>query len=171
MTELNWTEVFIENEILKKYVQRKNQNQDEEIETEVQMLLDDFQEACVLNQMQTLRTLPWNGKAIRTEWKGKDHMVSESQRADSVDPEATITWPLQGQPHRHETCVVVRSHPVRRPHTAFIAWEPGKLRSMNQGQLDLTLDGHEFEQTLRENEGQGSLARCSPWGHKESNTT
>ena len=49
MTELNWTEVFIENEILKKYVQRKNQNQDEEIETEVQMLLDDFQEACVLN--------------------------------------------------------------------------------------------------------------------------
>ena len=29
------------------------------------------------------------------------------------------------------------------------------------------LDGHEFEQTLRDNEGQGSLVRCSPWGCKE----
>ena len=33
------------------------------------------------------------------------------------------------------------------------------------------LNGHEFEQTQRDNEGQGSLACCSPWGHKESDTT
>ena len=33
------------------------------------------------------------------------------------------------------------------------------------------LNGHEFGQTLRENEGQGRLACCSPWGHKESDTT
>ena len=33
------------------------------------------------------------------------------------------------------------------------------------------LDGHEFEQTLGDNEGQGSLACCSQWGHKESDTT
>ena len=33
------------------------------------------------------------------------------------------------------------------------------------------LDGHEFEQALRDGEGQGSLACCSPWGHKESDTT
>ena len=26
--------------------------------------------------------------------------------------------------------------------------------------------GHEFEQTLGDSEGQGSLACCSPWGHK-----
>ena len=32
------------------------------------------------------------------------------------------------------------------------------------------LKGHEFEQTLRVGEGQGSLA-CSPWGHKQSDTT
>ena len=31
--------------------------------------------------------------------------------------------------------------------------------------------GHEFEQTLGNSEGQGSLACCSPWGHKESDTT
>ena len=33
------------------------------------------------------------------------------------------------------------------------------------------LNGHEFEQTLGDSEGQGSLACCSPWGHKESDTT
>jgi len=33
------------------------------------------------------------------------------------------------------------------------------------------LSGHEFEQTQGENEGQRSLAGCSPWGQKESHTT
>ena len=33
------------------------------------------------------------------------------------------------------------------------------------------LDGHEFEQVLGVGEGQGSLAHCSQWGHKESDTT
>ena len=32
------------------------------------------------------------------------------------------------------------------------------------------LNGHEFEQTLGESEGQGSLAWCSPWGPQESGT-
>ena len=29
------------------------------------------------------------------------------------------------------------------------------------------LNGHEIEQTLGDSEGPGSLACCSPWGHKE----
>ena len=33
------------------------------------------------------------------------------------------------------------------------------------------LNGHEFEQILGDSEGQGSLACCRPWGHKESDTT
>ena len=33
------------------------------------------------------------------------------------------------------------------------------------------LDGHELEQALGDSEGQGSLACCSPWGRKESDTT
>ena len=28
-------------------------------------------------------------------------------------------------------------------------------------------DGHEFEQALGVGDGQGRLACCSPWGHKE----
>ena len=33
------------------------------------------------------------------------------------------------------------------------------------------LHGHEFDQALGGGEGQGSLACCSPWGHKELDTT
>ena len=33
------------------------------------------------------------------------------------------------------------------------------------------LDGHESEHTLGDSEGQEVLVCCSPWGHKESDTT
>ena len=33
------------------------------------------------------------------------------------------------------------------------------------------LGRHEFEQAPGDGEGQGGLACCSPWGHKESNMT
>ena len=33
------------------------------------------------------------------------------------------------------------------------------------------LDGHEFGWTPRVGDGQGGLACCSPWGHKESDST
>ena len=33
------------------------------------------------------------------------------------------------------------------------------------------LNGHEFNQALGDSEGQGSVARCRPWGRKESDMT
>ena len=33
------------------------------------------------------------------------------------------------------------------------------------------LNRHDFQQSSEDNEGQGSLACCSPWGHKELDTT
>ena len=33
------------------------------------------------------------------------------------------------------------------------------------------LDGRDFEQAPGVSDGQRSLMRCSPWGHKESNVT
>ena len=33
------------------------------------------------------------------------------------------------------------------------------------------LNGHAFEQTLGDSEGQGRLVSCSPWSHKEPDTT
>ena len=32
------------------------------------------------------------------------------------------------------------------------------------------LNGHEFEQSRGDGEGQGNLVCCSPWGRKESDT-
>ena len=32
------------------------------------------------------------------------------------------------------------------------------------------LNGHDFELSLGGSGGQRSLSRCSPWGHKESDT-
>ena len=32
-------------------------------------------------------------------------------------------------------------------------------------------DGHEFEYALEVGDGQGSLLYCSPWGHKELDTS
>ena len=36
---------------------------------------------------------------------------------------------------------------------------------------DHRLDRHEFEQAPVVGDGQGNLVCCSPWGHKESDTT
>jgi len=33
------------------------------------------------------------------------------------------------------------------------------------------LDGHEFEQTSGDSEGQGTLACCNPWVRKDSDVT
>ena len=33
------------------------------------------------------------------------------------------------------------------------------------------LNGHEFEQTLADCEGQGNLVCCNPWDHRESDMT
>ena len=33
------------------------------------------------------------------------------------------------------------------------------------------LNGHESEPALEDGERQGSLARCSPWGHRERERT
>ena len=33
------------------------------------------------------------------------------------------------------------------------------------------LNGHDFQQTPGDSEGQGSLACCSPWDHEELDTT
>ena len=39
------------------------------------------------------------------------------------------------------------------------------------GSIGSPLNGNEFEQTLGDGEGQGSLACYGPWGHKEPDTT
>ena len=51
------------------------------------------------------------------------------------------------------------------------------MRARGEGEIEDEMvgwhrqhNGLEFEQTLGDSEGQGSLACCSPWGRKEADT-
>ena len=66
-------------------------------------------------------------------------------------------------------------------NSQLIGKDPDVVKDRRQVERGLTedemvglhhqLNGHEFEQTLGDSEGQGSLACYSPRGHKESDTT
>ena len=58
----------------------------------------------------------------------------------------------------------------------YFMWEvlEGRRRRGRQDEMvgcHHRLNEHAFEQTPGDGEGQGSLVRCSPWGHKELDTT
>ena len=58
------------------------------------------------------------------------------------------------------------SYDQQRPATpTLLSWVP------YSDWLNIRLSGCEFEQTLGDGEWQGSLACCSPWGHRESDMT
>ena len=68
-------------------------------------------------------------------------------------------------------------HLMRRADSLEKTWMLGKTEGRRKrGQREMAgwhhqLNGHEYEQTLGDSEGQGSLACCSPWGHKGSDMT
>ena len=77
----------------------------------------------------------------------------------NADAEVLILWPLD-----------VKSRLIRKDPDAGKSW-----RQENKGATENEMvgwhhwhNGHEFEQTPRDSEGQGSLVCCSPRGCKES---
>ena len=78
---------------------------------------------------------------------------------ERIDAEAPILWPPGA-----------KSWLVRKDPDAGKDWrqeEKGMIEDEMVG-WHQRLKGHEFEQTLGDGEGQGSLACCGPWGRKES---
>ena len=76
-----------------------------------------------------------------------------------TDAEAPMLWPPG-----------VKSQHVRKDPDAGKDWRQEKKR-MTQYEMvgwHHRLNGHEFEYAPGVGDGQGSLACCSPWGHKES---
>ena len=56
------------------------------------------------------------------------------------------------------------------------AGKDGRLKEKGEAKDEMVgwhhwLSGHECEQTPGDSEGQGRLACCSPWGHKDSDMT
>ena len=79
-----------------------------------------------------------------------------------AEAEAPIFWPPDA-----------KSQLIRKDSDAGKEWRQGQ-KGMTEDEMvgwHHWLNGHEFEQTLGDGEGQGSLACCSPCGCKESNTT
>ena len=79
-----------------------------------------------------------------------------------AEAEAPILWPP-----------AAKSWLVRKDSDAGKEWRQEK-KGMTEDKMvgwHHWLNGHEFEQASGDGEGQGSLACCSPWGHKESDTT
>ena len=56
-------------------------------------------------------------------------------------------------------------------HKAFSIGTNARLHTDEMVGWHHWLGGHESEQAPRAGDGQGSLACCSPWGRKESDTT
>ena len=67
-------------------------------------------------------------------------------------------------------------HLIKRDNSLEKTLMVGKIQEKGATEDEMAgwyhqLNGHEFEQTLGDTKGQGSLACCSPWGCKELDTT
>ena len=87
-----------------------------------------------------------------------------------TDVEATILWPPDGK----SWLIRKDSRLIRKDPD--ISWErvkaeEGDNRDHEMAGWNHRLNGHEFEQTPGDGEGQGSLTWCGPWGRKESDMT
>ena len=79
-----------------------------------------------------------------------------------AEAEAPILWPLD-----------VKSQPIRKDPDAGKDWRQ-EVKETTEDEMvgwHHWVNEHEFEQAQRDDEGQGSLVCCIPWGHKESDTT
>ena len=95
-----------------------------------------------------------------------------------VKPKGNQSWIFFGRSNAEaETLVlwppVVKNRLIGKDPDAGKDWrreEKGTTENEMVG-LHHWLDGHEFEWTPGVGDGQGGLACCSLWGHKESDTT
>ena len=97
---------------------------------------------------------PLDGKEIQPVHPKGDQPGIFTGRTDA---EAPILWPPD-----------MKSQFIRKDPDAGKDRRPEEM-GMTENEMvgwHHRLDGHEFEQALGDGEGQGSLACCSPWGHR-----
>ena len=85
-----------------------------------------------------------------------------SNESTDAGVEASILWPPDS-----------KSQLIGRGPDAGKDWRQKEKRTAENEMIRQhhQFSGHEFEQTLGDSEGQWSLVCCSPWGHKESDTS
>ena len=101
----------------------------------------------------------------------------DNKEVKSVNSKRNQPWIFIGRKEVLKLKLQYFGHLMQRADALEKTLMLGKIESRRTGRQDEMigwhhwLNGHEFEQTQEDGEGQGSLACCSPWGHKESDTT
>ena len=113
-----------------------------------------------------------NCGAEEDSWESLD-----SKKIKSVNPKGNQTWIFLGRTDAEAEAPMLWPPDVKSWLTGK---DPDAGKDWGQEEKGVTkdevigwhqwLNGHEFEQTQGGSEGQGSLACCSPWGLKESDT-
>ena len=101
-----------------------------------------------------------------------------SKELKSVNPKRNQSWIFIGKTDSEAT-VLILWPPYAKSWLSGKDFDAGKdWRHEEKGTREddvvgwhHRLDGHEFEQTAGDSEGQRSLVCCSSWVHKESDTT
>ena len=117
--------------------------------------------------------MPLNCGVGEGSWESLD-----CKEIQPVNPKGNKSWTFFGRTDAEAEA------PILRPPDAknwLIGKDPDAGKDWGQEEKGMTqdymvgwyhwLNGHEFEATPGDGEGQGSLACCSPWGHKESDTS
>ena len=102
----------------------------------------------------------------------------DSKEIKSVNPNGNEPWIFTGRSDAEAEA------PILRPPDAknwLIGKDPDAGKDWRQEEKRMAKDemvgwhhgfnGHEFDQTPEDGEGQGRLACCSPWSHKEMDKT
>ena len=122
-------------------------------------------------------SLLWFDHKYTTELEKTLESPLDSKEIQPVNPKGNQSWLFIGKiDAKAKTPILwppdVRNWLIGKDPDAGKDWrqEKGTTEDEMIGWHD-QLDGHEFEQASGFGVGQGSLACCSPWGHKESDTT
>ena len=102
----------------------------------------------------------------------------DSKEIQPVNPKGNQLWIFIGRTNAEAEAPILWSPDVK---SQLIEKDPDARKDWRQEEKGMTEDemvgwhhwlkGHEFKQTPGDSEGQGGLACCSPWGHKESDVT
>ena len=97
----------------------------------------------------------------------------DSKKIQPVNPKANQPWVFIGRPDAEAEVPIlwppdVKSQLIGKDHEAGKDWgqEKKELTEYEMVGWYHQFNGHEFEQTPGDSEGQGSLACCSSWGCK-----
>ena len=110
---------------------------------------------------------PFDSKEIKPVNPIKSRLIQE------INPEYSLVGLTLKLKLQNFVCLTMKNRLTGKDLDAWNDWRQEE-KGTREGEMtgwQHWLSGHEFEQTLGDSEGCGSLKCCSPWGGKQSDTT